>query len=138
MTHHRGRRDVDETVLVLAVGDGLTGNVNVGHEEDDDGLNRSVRAAEHEDRVGVLAVELPRRKHDGEHHEHLVERHGCVCVCVVLFAGHGGKEKKQCDVLELVGGTFRSCSKVVMNRDQSINRHRLRKEQVGDHCRRSD
>ena len=58
--------------------------------------------------------------------------------CVFVLCYLRGKEKKQCDVLELIGGTFRSCSKVVMKRDQSINRDRLRKKQVGDYYRRSD
>mmetsp|Transcript_12230 Transcript_12230/g.34986 ORF Transcript_12230/g.34986 Transcript_12230/m.34986 type:complete len:386 (+) Transcript_12230:2090-3247(+) len=106
---HRRRGDVDEPILVLAGRNGPTGNVDVRHEEDDDGLDRAVGAPEQIDRVGILPVDLPRRQHDGEHHEHLVERHGLRSIIYYLRC-----EEKQCDVLEPIGRRdfFWSCSKV--------------------------
>mmetsp|Transcript_11170 Transcript_11170/g.30895 ORF Transcript_11170/g.30895 Transcript_11170/m.30895 type:complete len:303 (-) Transcript_11170:113-1021(-) len=71
----RSRWDVDH-LLVLACLVGCQ-DVGVDDQQDADRLNDTVRNPEPVHHHGVLPINLPCCQHHRQHHEHLVERHGC-------------------------------------------------------------
>mmetsp|Transcript_5576 Transcript_5576/g.13948 ORF Transcript_5576/g.13948 Transcript_5576/m.13948 type:complete len:297 (-) Transcript_5576:81-971(-) len=81
----RGHIHLHSVGLILRGGIGLGENEQDHH--DRYRLHGTVNAPQHEDDVGIFAVQLSCCKHDRQHHKHLVERHLVIVVSLAWSKG---------------------------------------------------